>query len=341
MTTIREHRGLRSELPRRREIRRSARRRSASRSRTGRRSGTPASSSRTSSTSEPEVLPDDRCMRVDGNSAFGSGFGLQAYPKASASYVLSDEAFYPGLGRDEAPLRRSVSRAAPPARSTRSGRGSPRVSTGSRRSCPRTSGTTTSVPRSRRRSRVASTRAWISNRLTTTFTYYTSGPPRTRSSTSRRFRPQRVHAAASSRTSVRSRTSGIEIADRRERLPERQLGRGPRARIHQHERVRRSSKIDDPSLETTCRQGRLPAHRAECNAAAREPERDRDSVLDQVEFVEPGDPDFAGRRARTASHYLYGLEPSAGLPEPVADGAHAGRCRSRSRPVATTRAAST
>lgn len=34
-------------------------------------------------------------VRVDGNSAFGSGFGLQSYPKISASYVLSDESFWP------------------------------------------------------------------------------------------------------------------------------------------------------------------------------------------------------------------------------------------------------
>jgi TonB-dependent starch-binding outer membrane protein SusC len=33
--------------------------------------------------------------RVDGNSAFGQNFGLQAYPKASLSYVLSDEDFWP------------------------------------------------------------------------------------------------------------------------------------------------------------------------------------------------------------------------------------------------------
>ena len=32
--------------------------------------------------------------RVDGNSAFGSGFGLQMYPKTSASYVMSDEDFW-------------------------------------------------------------------------------------------------------------------------------------------------------------------------------------------------------------------------------------------------------
>lgn len=34
-------------------------------------------------------------LRMDGNSAFGSGFGLQAYPKLSASYVLSDMDFWP------------------------------------------------------------------------------------------------------------------------------------------------------------------------------------------------------------------------------------------------------
>ncbi|MBI4538496.1 MAG: TonB-dependent receptor [Gemmatimonadetes bacterium] len=34
-------------------------------------------------------------LRVDGNSAFGEDLGLQAYPKLSFSYVLSDEAFWP------------------------------------------------------------------------------------------------------------------------------------------------------------------------------------------------------------------------------------------------------
>ena len=33
-------------------------------------------------------------VRVDGNSAFGSGFGLQAYPKVSASWVLHEESFW-------------------------------------------------------------------------------------------------------------------------------------------------------------------------------------------------------------------------------------------------------
>lgn len=34
-------------------------------------------------------------MRVDGNSAFGEDFGFQRYPKASVSYVISDESFWP------------------------------------------------------------------------------------------------------------------------------------------------------------------------------------------------------------------------------------------------------
>lgn len=33
--------------------------------------------------------------RADGNSAFGSNLGLQLYPKVSASYVISDESFWP------------------------------------------------------------------------------------------------------------------------------------------------------------------------------------------------------------------------------------------------------
>jgi outer membrane receptor protein involved in Fe transport len=38
-------------------------------------------------------------LRVDGNSAFGEGFGLQMYPKLSASWVVSDESWWkPALG---------------------------------------------------------------------------------------------------------------------------------------------------------------------------------------------------------------------------------------------------
>jgi TonB-linked SusC/RagA family outer membrane protein len=35
-------------------------------------------------------------VRIDGNSAFGEALGLETYPKASASYVISEEPFWPG-----------------------------------------------------------------------------------------------------------------------------------------------------------------------------------------------------------------------------------------------------
>jgi TonB-dependent starch-binding outer membrane protein SusC len=44
-------------------------------------------------------------LRVDGNSAFGEGLGLQPYPRATFSYVLSDEAFWPDDRFGEVKLR--------------------------------------------------------------------------------------------------------------------------------------------------------------------------------------------------------------------------------------------
>lgn len=47
-------------------------------------------------------------LRVDGNSAFGKSFGLQTYPKISASYVISDEAFWPRQWVPSLKLRAAV-----------------------------------------------------------------------------------------------------------------------------------------------------------------------------------------------------------------------------------------
>ncbi len=47
-------------------------------------------------------------MRVDGNSAFGQSFGLQSYPKVSASYVISDEGFWPRRFVETLKLRGAV-----------------------------------------------------------------------------------------------------------------------------------------------------------------------------------------------------------------------------------------
>jgi len=50
-------------------------------------------------------------VRVDGNSAFGSGFGLQAYPKLSMSYVMSDMDFWPSTWFELFRLRGAVGEA--------------------------------------------------------------------------------------------------------------------------------------------------------------------------------------------------------------------------------------
>jgi len=47
-------------------------------------------------------------VRVDGNSAFGKSFGLQVYPKVSASYVISDEEFWPRQWVPSLKLRAAV-----------------------------------------------------------------------------------------------------------------------------------------------------------------------------------------------------------------------------------------
>ena len=47
-------------------------------------------------------------LRIDGNSAFGKSFGLQTYPKISASYVISDEAFWPRQWVPSLKLRAAV-----------------------------------------------------------------------------------------------------------------------------------------------------------------------------------------------------------------------------------------
>lgn len=47
-------------------------------------------------------------MRVDGNSAFGSAFGLQTYPKLSAAYVMSEEKWWPSRWVSTLKLRAAV-----------------------------------------------------------------------------------------------------------------------------------------------------------------------------------------------------------------------------------------
>ena len=50
-------------------------------------------------------------LRIDGNSAFGKSFGLQQYPKLSASWVASDESWWPSKGSMTLKLRSALGRA--------------------------------------------------------------------------------------------------------------------------------------------------------------------------------------------------------------------------------------
>jgi outer membrane receptor protein involved in Fe transport len=50
-------------------------------------------------------------LRLDGNSAFGENFGLQAYPKVGVSYVLSDHAFWPADKWETLKLRAAIGEA--------------------------------------------------------------------------------------------------------------------------------------------------------------------------------------------------------------------------------------
>ncbi len=47
-------------------------------------------------------------LRVDGNSAFGTDFGFQSYPKFSAAYVVSEESFWPARMIETMKLRAAV-----------------------------------------------------------------------------------------------------------------------------------------------------------------------------------------------------------------------------------------
>lgn len=50
-------------------------------------------------------------LRVDGNSAFGEDFGFQSYPKASFSYVISEEDFWPSILGESMRLRAAYGQA--------------------------------------------------------------------------------------------------------------------------------------------------------------------------------------------------------------------------------------
>jgi hypothetical protein len=111
-------------------------------------------------------------MRADGNSAFGKSFGLQIYPKASATWVVSDESFWlPALG--ELKLRTAYGKSGRPPGTfdairtwTNTGIG------GNPAFTPNNVGNPDLGPEVTAEFEAGFDAAWFENRVTTAFTFY-------------------------------------------------------------------------------------------------------------------------------------------------------------------------
>ena len=111
-------------------------------------------------------------MRVDGNSAFGSNLGLQAYPKVSMSYVLSEEPFWSeGLGQMK--LRAAYGQAGrAPGAFDAARTWQPESFGGQPAFVPRNLGNPELGPERTGEFEVGFDAAFLDNRISTEFTYY-------------------------------------------------------------------------------------------------------------------------------------------------------------------------
>lgn len=111
-------------------------------------------------------------MRVDGNSAFGSSLGLQAYPKASVSYVLSEEPFWSDAW-GQVKLRAAYGQAGRAPGAFDAARTWQPVSFGGQPAfIPRNLGNSELGPERTAETEVGFDAAFLNNRVSTEFTYY-------------------------------------------------------------------------------------------------------------------------------------------------------------------------
>jgi outer membrane receptor protein involved in Fe transport len=111
-------------------------------------------------------------MRADGNSTFGKDFGLQVYPKASATWVLSDESFWnPSFG--ELKLRSAFGKSGRPPSAIASLRTWTNTGIGGNPAfTPDNVGNPELGPEVTSEFEAGFDAAWLDNRITTAFTYY-------------------------------------------------------------------------------------------------------------------------------------------------------------------------
>jgi outer membrane receptor protein involved in Fe transport len=146
-------------------------------------------------------------VRVDGNSAFGEGFGLQVYPKVSGTWVISDEDFW-NEGWGAIKLRAAYGQSGRAPGAFDAVRTWEPIGWGTAEAAfkPQNLGNDDLGPEQSQEFEVGFDGSFLNQRLTADVTY-TPAPPPTRSSASPR--PARREAGGRSwRTSARSTTPG-------------------------------------------------------------------------------------------------------------------------------------
>lgn len=237
-------------------------------------------------------------VRVDGNSAFGSGFGLQAYPKASVSYVLSDEGFYPDVGEMKIRAAYGQSGRAPGAfDAVRTWE--PEGLGGVPAFVPENVGNPDIGPEVTTEFETGFDATWFNNRLSTAFTYYNQvtdqalfNVPQIPSNGFTNSQLTNIGKLGNSGVEVQVDLTAYQGADWGV-----DLGLGFSTN---HSEI---LELNDPNLETNCFKVGYPI-RARCNDKIANPDQIV-SDFSEVEYVQPGDPDFQGDGDAT-NQYLYG-----------------------------------
>jgi TonB-dependent SusC/RagA subfamily outer membrane receptor len=237
-------------------------------------------------------------VRVDGNSAFGSGFGLQAYPKASASWVLSDEDFYPEWGEFKLRGAYGQSGRAPGAfDAVRTW--TPEGLAGVPAFVPENVGNDEIGPEVTTEFETGFDATWLNNRLSTAFTYYNQ------KTNDALFNVPQLPSNGFSNSQLTNigaiKNTGIEVQVDATVFESSTWGLqlGLNVSTNKSEIL----ELNDPSLETACFKVGYPLF-ARCNAKIANPDQIV-SDFDEVEYVQPGDPAFQGD-GTNENQYLYG-----------------------------------
>ncbi len=238
-------------------------------------------------------------VRVDGNSAFGSGFGLQAYPKASASWVVSDEGFYPGWGELKFRGAYGQSGRAPGAfDAVRTW--SPEGLGGVPAFVPENVGNDQIGPEVTTEFETGFDATWLNNRLSTAFTYYNQV------TSDALFNVPQLPSNGFSNSQLTNigeiKNTGIEIQVDGTVFESSTWGLNLGVNVSTNKSEIMS--LDDPNLETACFKVGYPLF-ARCNAKISNPDQIVND-FDEVEYVQPGDPDWKGDGESNENDYLYG-----------------------------------